>query len=219
MTSTDGAPEMGKHGGGSFFDLLQALKIHFIHQEHPLGLGDAITRASDWVAKEPFFLMLPDNLFFGEKQPLAQLIDLFQRCGKDILSLIRIDYREAQGFGNSGKVKARPIADKLYRIDGIENKGPGSFSLKEGEWSLRGFPRSILLPHFFDILEEIRQGQKHTDLELDDVPALQLLSKREVLLALELDGKGFDVGNHHGYLMANAWCLCKFGPPKRGGSS
>ena len=43
------------------------VKFYYINQENQNGLGDAILHAESIVGKNPFAVMLPDDLFFSEK--------------------------------------------------------------------------------------------------------------------------------------------------------
>jgi UTP-glucose-1-phosphate uridylyltransferase len=65
---------------------------------------------------------------------------------------------------------------------------------------LKNFGGSIYLPHFFDFVE---QHRPHAGEELDDVPVVQAIAREKDLLAVVLEGNGFDVGNPDGYWGAN----------------
>ena len=57
--------------------IFSKVKFYYINQENQNGLGDAILHAESIVGKNPFAVMLPDDLFFSEKSCLQQLIEIF----------------------------------------------------------------------------------------------------------------------------------------------
>ena len=47
--------------------IFSKVKFYYINQENQNGLGDAILHAESIVGKNPFAVMLPDDLFFSER--------------------------------------------------------------------------------------------------------------------------------------------------------
>ena len=43
-------------------DEATGMRLHFIRQTHPRGLGDAVLQAKAFVGNEPFVVMLGDDL-------------------------------------------------------------------------------------------------------------------------------------------------------------
>ncbi len=174
--------------------------LTFIDQPLLLGSGEAIFRARKLIGEEPFALMMPDFVLFGDTPALKQLIPLYERFDSDVVGLIEVKGKEAAGFGNVGIVQGREQEPRVVAIQGVSGKTPNPLSLRENEQVLKSCPRWILGPHFFAYLERTK-GEG----EWDDTPALQMLCAERKVLGKILEGRGFDVGNLVGYEAAQAF--------------
>jgi UTP--glucose-1-phosphate uridylyltransferase len=175
--------------------------LTFVNQPIPRGSGDAICRARECIGDEPFALMMPDFVFFDCTPALAQLIPLYERFNRDIVGLIQVSEKEAEGFGNVGIVEGHEHEPGVLAIRTLSDKLPGTLTLSEGEVIIKAVPRWIIGPHFFEYLDRTR-----VDGEWDDTPALQLLCAERKVMGKILSGKGFDVGNPVGYAQAQSFC-------------
>jgi UTP-glucose-1-phosphate uridylyltransferase len=92
------------------------------------------------------------------------------------------------------------VSKKLLSVSRFSDKVSDSLRIPAGESVLKNFGGGIFLPHFFDYIEKLRP---HIEGELDDVPVVQAIIKEKGLLAVALEGSGFDVGNSAGYWAAN----------------
>jgi UTP--glucose-1-phosphate uridylyltransferase len=174
--------------------------LTFMDQPLPLGSGEAIFRTRALIGEEPFALMMPDFVFFGRVSCLAQIISIYERFDGDIVGLIELRGKEAEGFGNVGMVQGSEQEQGVVAIRDITGKSPGPLMLREEERVLKTVPRWILGPHFFAYLERTKEGG-----EWDDTPALQMLCTEREVSGRILDGRGFDVGNPRGYEAAQAF--------------
>src|SRR5579871_4302026 len=59
-----------------------------VRQQEPLGLGHAVLCAKELVGNEPFIVMLGDNIISSETPCLPQLIEVHERYGVSVLSLV-----------------------------------------------------------------------------------------------------------------------------------
>ena len=93
-------------------------------------------------------------------------------------------------------MKLEPIKDNYYKItDMIEKPKPGEeFSL----FSILG--RCILPAEIFEILENIPYGAGN-ELQLTD--AMKTLAQTQGVIAVDYEGKRYDMGNKFGILQAN----------------
>jgi UTP--glucose-1-phosphate uridylyltransferase len=176
------------------------IKVTLVDQPTPAGSGEAIYRAKDLIGAEPFALMMPDFVFFGDNPPLAQMIPLYERCVYDIVGLIHVRGKEAKGFGNVGIVQGEEGELGVVAIRSLSGKVSGPLILKEDEQILKAAPRWILGPHFFSYLERTK-GEK----EWDDEPALQMLCREKEVWGRILEGRGFDAGNPEGFQSAEVF--------------
>jgi UTP--glucose-1-phosphate uridylyltransferase len=174
--------------------------LTFVDQPLLLGSGEAIYRAKALVGEEPFALMMPDFVFFGRVPCLAQMIPLYERFDRDIVGLIELRGKEAEGFGNVGIVQGSEQEQGVVAIHSLSDKMLTPLIVREEEQVLKAVPRWIFGPHFFAYLEQTK-GEG----EWDDTPALQLLCTERKVFGRILDGRGFDVGNPVGYEAAAAY--------------
>jgi UTP--glucose-1-phosphate uridylyltransferase len=176
------------------------IKLMLVGQPIPAGSGDAIYQARELIGDEPFVLMMPDFIFFGNTPALAQMIPLYERCTCDIVGLMYLSGTETEGFGNVGIVQGEEGEPGVVAIRSISGKVSGPLMLKEDEHILKAAPRWILGPHFFSYLERTKDER-----EWDDTPALQILCAEQEVVGKVLQGRGFDVGNAVGFQAAEAF--------------
>ena len=183
--------------------LLRACTFSFFVQPSPLGVADAVSLCRDFVDDEPFALVMPDNILLDGLPVVSQMIPFFSREPRDMLGALRLEAEQASRFGNVGILETEVISDeskKIVSVSGLSDKISSPLHIPAGENVLKNFGGSIFLPHFFDYIEKLRP---HIEGELDDVPVVQAIIEEKGLLAVALEGNGFDVGNSAGYWAAN----------------
>ena len=183
--------------------LLRACTFSFFVQQSPLGVADAVSLCRDFVDDEPFALVMPDNILLDGLPVVSQMIPFFSREPRNMLGALRLEAEQASRFGNVGILETEAISDeskKIVSVRRFSDKISSSLHIPAGESVLKNFGGSIFLPHFFDYIEKLRP---HIEGELDDVPVVQAIIKEKKLLAVALEGNGFDVGNSAGYWAAN----------------
>jgi UTP--glucose-1-phosphate uridylyltransferase len=183
--------------------LLRACEFSFFVQPSPLGIADAVSLCRDFVDDEPFALVIPDNILLDGLPVVSQMIPFFSREPRDMLGALRLEAEQALRFGNVGVLETEAISDeskKIMNVRRFSDKISEPLHIPAGESVLKNFGGSIFLPHFFDYIERLRP---HIEGELDDVPVVQAIIEEKGLLAVALEGNGFDVGNSAGYWAAN----------------
>ena len=183
--------------------LLRACKFSFFIQPSPTGVADAVSLCRDFIDDEPFALVMPDNILLDGLPVVSQMIPFFSREPRDMLGALRLEAEQASRFGNVGILETEAVSDesrKIVSVSRFSDKNSSPLHIPAGESALKNFGGSIFLPHFFDYIEKLRP---HIEGELDDVPVVQAIIKEKGLLAVALEGSGFDVGNSAGYWAAN----------------
>ena len=74
--------ELNLEKGGKTKDLemvreIADIRVHYVRQKEPRGLGHAILCAKQFVGDEPFAVLLGDDVVDGEGPALKQLIDVY----------------------------------------------------------------------------------------------------------------------------------------------
>lgn len=170
---------------------LADVKIHFIRQKAPRGLGDAIYCAKAFVENEPFAVLLGDDVVYNPEYPcLRQLIDTYETHEGTVLGTQRV---EEDRISSYGIVAGEAVEDHLLKVTGIVEKPKKELAPS----NLAVLGRYILTPEIFDRLEEIPLGAGN-ELQLTDAIA-QLNGP---VYALAYEGVRYDIGDRLGYLKA-----------------
>lgn len=164
----------------------------YIRQKEPLGLGHAIRCSKNLINNQPFAVLLGDDIIDAETPCLQQLINVFNRYGKSVLAIQRVEKHEV---GRYGIIQGEEIEEGVYRIrDLVEKPKP-----KEAPSDLAIIGRYILDPEIFSVLDQTEPDSKG-EIQLTDA-IKKLLPKQEVF-ACQFKGKRYDAGDKLGFLKA-----------------
>jgi UTP--glucose-1-phosphate uridylyltransferase len=178
------------------------LELEFVPQDHPRGLGDAFLRARDNLGGSSFVALLPDNLFQGPN-PTAALISTYKKTRLTTVLLAEIERKEAASKGATGRASVRMDSDGSLRVTAIADKGAGRFDTAGDQVAVTPIGRMAFSGGILAEFEEVGRGLG-AGVELDDVPVLQRLARREALAGVISPAKFFDVGIPEGYREAVA---------------
>ncbi len=181
---------------------LADLEITFIEQAVPNGLGDAILQARDYIAGEPFALLLPDNFLPSPEHRFADLVALFERTGKDVIGVLELESAHSGEYGNCGRIDYTEHEPGILELHELFDKQPGRLIIPDGETVRRTCGRYVCKPHLLTQLEELSAS---TQGELDEVPAYQRIIESEGAFGWVLAAPVFDIGYPKGYLAASSW--------------
>lgn len=183
--------------------------LHFAEQTEPLGYGHAVHCARAFVQDAPFLLLLGDHLYLSGRRD--------QRCAQQLLDLARaedcpvsaVQATREHLVGSYGTLRCRRESTPgVYQVEKasekpalskaeIELQTPG---LRAGYY-LCYFGMHVLTPAVFELLEEQLAGPAPPG-GYQLTTALDELARRQRCLALELDGKRFDIGRKFGLMQA-----------------
>ena len=170
---------------------LADIKIHFIRQKSPRGLGDAVLCAKALIGDEPFAVLLGDDIVYNPEKPcLQQLMDCYEQHPGIILGAQFVPNEKVSSYGI---VSGEPLADNLYRVHGLVEKP----SVDKAPSNLAVLGRYILTPDIFDILENTKPGVGN-EVQLTDA----LAASKTDTYALAYEGVRYDTGDKLGYLKA-----------------
>lgn len=173
------------------------LELEFIPQDHPRGMGDALLRARDNLAGSPFLAVLPDNLFHGAN-PSAAVLGTFRSTGLATVLLAEIARKEAGSKGATGRASVRKGPDGTLRVVAVADKGAGRFDTEGDAVAVTPIGRMAFPGHMLDEFEQVGR-ELPAGAELDDVPVLQRLARRNALAGVLSGARFFDVGVPEGY--------------------
>ncbi len=181
------------------FELLEEIQtisnmadIYYVRQKEAKGLGHAIYCARKFVGREPFAVLLGDDLVVGKKPCLRQMLEVYSQFGGNIIALQKVARDQ---IGNYGVVDGNIISNNIHQITNlIEKPTP---ELAPTNYAIMG--RYIIQPEIFNILEGLPPG-RGGEIQLTD--ALKELLIDQALYGYEFEGKRYDVGDKLGFLIA-----------------
>lgn len=186
------------HGKDALCERITAIpsivKISYIVQEEPLGLGHAVSLAKDFADDEAIAVLLGDDVVDAEVPCLKQLIDIYNETGASVLGVQQVARDAIHKYGivapntfdNPGYCTVKSLVEKPQAEEAPSN--------------LAIMGRYIITPAIFDILENTPPG-KGGEIQLTD--ALNTLAREETMIACDFKGTRFDVGDQLGFIKAN----------------
>jgi UTP--glucose-1-phosphate uridylyltransferase len=163
-----------------------------IRQKNPRGLGHAVLCAETVVGREPFAVLLGDDLIDSEVPCTRQLMDVYQAHGASVVGVMEVPASEVSKYGIVGGKLLNP---KLLEVSTLVEKPKPPQA--PSRWAIPG--RYVLSPTIFDCLRETQPGAGG-EIQLTD--ALQILARRERLLAYAYEGVRYDTGDRLGFIEA-----------------
>jgi UTP--glucose-1-phosphate uridylyltransferase len=164
-----------------------SVRIHFVWQNEPKGLGDAVLHAQDHVGNEPFAVLLGDTVLESStSRPVTQqLIDVYNRYEETVLALEEVSWEKVSRYG---VIEGNPIDDGVHLIRNLVEKP----AREEAPSNLVIASRYILPPEIFGALRMTEPG-KGGEIQLTD--ALKLLLQDRAMYGLKFAGVRHDLGN------------------------
>lgn len=169
-------------------------RIICTRQQSPLGLGHAVWCARHAVGDGAVAVLLPDVIIRAKRGCLAQMVDVYNRHGGNLVALEEVPEEVTFRYGIVA-VGARD--GRTVEVTGmVEKPKPGT---APSNLSLVG--RYILQPEVFAALAEQEPGAGG-EIQLTD--AMASLLGRQPFHGLIYEGRQFDCGDKAGYVEANA---------------
>jgi UTP--glucose-1-phosphate uridylyltransferase len=163
-----------------------------IRQKNPMGLGHAVLCAEPAIGREPFAVLLGDDLIDSQVPCTRQLCDIYEKEGASVVGVMEVPEADVNKYGIVGGKMVNP---KLMHVDRLVEKpapkdAPSRFAIPG---------RYVLSPTIFDCLRDTKPG-KGGEIQLTD--GLQLLAQREKLMAYQFEGTRYDTGDRLGFIDA-----------------
>jgi UTP--glucose-1-phosphate uridylyltransferase len=165
----------------------------FTRQQRPLGLGHAVWCARHWIGREPFAVLLPDELTIDSPSCIAQLAAAHDKTGGNVVAVMDVPREQTRSYGIAA-VKAEK--DGLAEITGLVEKPKP----EEAPSTLALIGRYVLQPEVFDHLDRHETGAGG-EIQLTD--AMAKMIGLTPFHALRYAGRRYDCGSRIGFLEAN----------------
>ena len=161
-----------------------------VRQPEPLGLGHAVLCAKELVGDEPFIVMLGDILIPPETPCLPRLIEVYERYGGSVLSLVPLPPEVVPTYGIAA---VEELPDGTLKINHlVEKPAP-----EEAPSDLGVYGRYILTPDIFALLEQTPPG-KGGEIQVTD--AIEMQARAGKCYGVRFTGERLDTGTPLGLL-------------------
>ena len=178
-------------------DISEMIDVSYVRQKEALGLGHAVLRAKELVSKEPFAVILSDDVIDSEVPCLRQLLDVYDFYGAAVVALMEVPRESISAYG---VVDAEPVdhngsKNRLYRIRNMVEKPKA----EDAPSNLAIIGRYVLTPEVFASIEAVGPG-KGGEIQLTD--GLKHLLRSRPVYGYKIEGTRFDAGDKLGFLKA-----------------
>lgn len=168
-------------------------QIAYTRQIEPRGLGHAVWCARDLVGKEPFAVLLADDLIQSETPCLKQMLTAYGTMGGNIVATMEVPKKDTTKYGIIDPGTA--VGPHVIVTGLVEKPAP-----EVAPSTLAVIGRYILQPEVFSHLDV---GYTGTDGEIQLTDSMNELIGQQPFHALRFVGKRFDCGSKLGFLEAN----------------
>ena len=126
-------------------------RVSALKQLEPLGLGHAILLARNFVGDEPFVVILPDEILWGQHSSTAQVLDVRDRYGGNVIAVTETSWDDVH---TKGIVAGPTVETNVIAIEQMVEKP----KREDAPSNLAIIGRYALEPVVFDHLSQLRRG-------------------------------------------------------------
>ncbi len=173
-------------------EISHIVEMDFVIQETPLGLGHAVLMAKKMVGKNPFAVLLPDDLILGNNPTLKKMCAIHADGNELVLAIKKV---APEAISSLGIIATNDQKGKIRDITGVVEKP----SLKKAPSDLAIVGRYILPFQIFQAIENSNEGALG-EIQLTD--AIGALIPHLGCKGYLFQDKHFDVGIPIGLLKA-----------------
>jgi UTP--glucose-1-phosphate uridylyltransferase len=173
-----------------------SIKVHFVRQGQPRGLGHAVLVAREHVGDQPFAVLLGDDLIDARDHLLEEMMAVRAERGGSVVALLEVPPESVHLYGCAA---VESQEGDVVRVTGLVEKPDPS----EAPSNLAIIGRYVLDPSVFDVLERTPPG-RGGEIQLTD--ALQELATSDAagggVHGVVFRGRRYDTGDRLDYLKA-----------------
>jgi len=171
--------------------------MHYVRQGDPLGLGHAILRAKMHVGREPFAVLLGDDIIDARDPLLLKMLDEQDKRNASIVALMEVDPSQIHMYG-AAAIEETDDPD-VVRVTGLVEKP----SAADAPSNLAIIGRYVLRPEVFDVLEHTKPG-KGNEIQLTDALQEMAVTPEETggVYGVIFRGRRYDTGDRLDYIKA-----------------
>ena len=174
-------------------NIMETATFSYTRQKEMRGLGHAILTGETLVGRNPFAVILADDLCYNQGEGvLTQMMRIYEkyRC-----SVVAIEEVEASQTHKYGIIEAEPLEQGIYKVKSMIEKPPKDLAPS----NLAIIGRYILTPDIFNILRMTKPGING---ELQITDALLEQAKLGRVIGYKFEGTRYDCGSLDGFVRA-----------------
>jgi UTP--glucose-1-phosphate uridylyltransferase len=164
-----------------------------VRQQQPLGLGHAVWCARHIVGDEPFAVLLPDELMFGQPGCLAQMVEAYASAGGNVVAAVEVPESETHKYG---VIDPGGSDGRLTEILGLVEKPERGTA-----------PSNLMLPGRYILQPEVMRALDAQEAgaggEIQLTDAMAKLIGKQPFHAYRFEGQRYDCGSAAGFVIAN----------------
>ena len=172
------------------------IDIAFIRQKEMRGQAHAILATRPFIGDEPFALFYPDDVIFGARPAMRQLLDVKEQRGGCILAVQEVSPDDIVHYGS---IAAESVGERVHKVSGLVEK-----PRPEAAPSLLGtVGRYVLTSEIWDLLERTPPSPNGEMFLTDTIQ--MFIDQGGDVFACEYEGDRFDAGRPIGLLKASIY--------------
>ncbi|KUO15030.1 UTP--glucose-1-phosphate uridylyltransferase GalU [Streptomyces dysideae] len=178
--------------------------VHYVRQGNPNGLGHAVLCAAAHVGREPFAVLLGDDLIDPRDPLLRRMVEVQSDRGGSVIALMAVDPGQIHLYGCAAV--SATADDDVVRVTGLVEKPEPAGAPS----NLAIIGRYVLAPTVFDVLRKTGPG-RGGEIQLTD--ALHRLAADGTVggpvHGVVFEGRRYDTGDRLDYLKAVVRIACE----------
>jgi UTP--glucose-1-phosphate uridylyltransferase len=168
------------------------VEVVAVRQKEALGLGHAVLQAAPVLGREPFAVMLGDDVIVGKPPAIRRLADLHGATGAPVVAVMEVPKEEIR---HDGCVAGEEVEPGVWRVrDLVEKPAPD-----EAPSNLAIIGRYVLTPQ---MLDELAATPPDRGGEIQLTEGMRRYLARGPLFACTFPGRRYDAGNKADFLRA-----------------
>lgn len=167
--------------------------IYVRQKGEPRGSIRPVLNAAHLLNDEPFFVFFGDDFFRGEVPRAKQLLEVYEKTGRPVISTIHVDRSDADKYGMVELGEA--LDDQTFQVKQLLEK-PGPEKTPSTVASVGGY---LLTPDIMPLLQSQEPGV-NGEIHLAD--AINKLAQQEPVYCRNISGVYHDTGAKLKYLQA-----------------
>lgn len=177
---------------------LSGIRLEFVFQRKPLGLGDALYASRKFIGNSSFVMIIPDQLLFADRPATAQLLTAAAKDPDSVWSsLVQVPKEERNFFPGARTFNLVHLSDSVWEVLDLDVNHP-----EQNSSDRIGFGRTFFPAGAVECFSPAYLNP--TSGEVDLLLSFKALIRDYSNYAIQLKGRAMDFGTWPAYAYFNA---------------